>query len=182
MKRIILAVFLSVPAKLLAQPYEPKEVAGWTIAPLQDNDGSCFMTMSYKGEGSTQLFLTINYTGKPYLMIRNDNWSIEEGSFYDLDYILSAGSYKNHRSVGTSNRGFITVFESKFTLYFAKSGFLHIERQGVLVDRLSLRGSGAAIAELNRCAAQIKREVDTLARERRKLQDIPVDPFSAAHD
>lgn len=178
MKRLLIAVALFLPTALHAQSYQPREVGGWRIAPMEDEEGSCFISLEYEGDGSTELFLTLDPTGKTFLLIRNDNWSIKAKEELRLNFSLSMGDYSDHTVIGTENRGFITTFEPKFIDYFAKSTYLEIDRDGQLIDSLKLKGSGAAVLELKRCVATIKRASEAMTKERKRLEHIPSDPFA----
>lgn len=184
MVKSLLFIALAVsPAQLIAQtyipkPYYPRDVAGWTISSVGDEFGSCLMTMSYEGVPSTRLTLGIDHEGSPTLMLSNDEWTVKPDEKYRLDYFLSGGGYKDHPTLGLENGSFVTKFEKPFVEYFSKSTFLDIYRGDVLVDKLDLKGSSAAIAEVTRCVAHIQREADAINRERKKFEHIPSNPFA----
>lgn len=180
---LLLAALAITSTQLAAQshtsnPYRPKNVAGWVISPLEDADGSCFMETSFEGHSPTELTLVINYEGVPSLIVANESWTIKNGEEYQIDYELFGGAYAKHPTLGGSGGSLVTRFEKSFVDYFSKSNYLHLIRDGVIVDRLSLKGSAAAVAEVRRCIAHIQRQADAINRERRKFEDIPANPFS----
>lgn len=50
----------------------------------------------------------------------------------------------------------------------------------VLVDDLSLKGSGAAVVVLKTCMAELARDAAKAERDRKRLEHIPVDLFAEA--
>jgi len=177
MRKLILAVSIALTQPLHAQSYAPRDVAGWTVAPMDDLGGSCFITTTYEGDGKTSLSLAMNPNGEPTLIVSNENWTIEPGQKLELDYFLSVGIYEKHPSFGTIDRGFGAKFEKSFTDYFAKSSFIRIEKEGGLIDSLKLSGSGAAVIELRRCVKKVQEGAEIINNERRKLNQIPTNPF-----
>ena len=137
--------------------------------------------MEYEGDGATNLLLSLDIEGANSLMVDNYNWSTKDDEEYDIDYYLTAGVYDKHASRGYEHKGrhgFVTYFEAKFLTYFAASKSLDIRRGDVVVDELSLSGSGAAIAEMRRCVGLLKAKADAEAREKAKWAHIPKDPFA----
>lgn len=180
---LLLFVFAITSQQVLAQSYAPKPysskiVGGWTIAPAVDEDGTCLMFIDYQGRYPTRLALFIDSSGLSSLMLSNDGWTIRPEEIYKLDYQLSVGSYSNHPTIGLKGGSLITRFEKSFPDHFAKSDYLNIYRDDVVVERLSLKGSSAAVAEVKRCVAHIQREAEAINRDRRKFEDIPSNPFS----
>ena len=174
-----LAVACSLAAPLGAAEYRAREVAGWTVAETSDGT-ACLMGMDYEGEGSTRLILSLDPQGSNRLIVSNLNWSTKEDEELELDYALSSGTYEKHPTIGMRSDGrggLVTGFEKPFPEYFAQSRYLHIRRDGTLVDRLSLDGSGAAMVELRRCVAGIRARAAAEAREKARWADIPADPF-----
>lgn len=178
MRKLILAVFIALTQPLHAQSYAPRDVAGWPVAPMGDLGGSCFITTTYEGDGETSLSLAMNPKGEPTLIVSNENWTIEPGQEMEIDYFLSFGMYEKHPSFGTVDRGFGAKFEKSFIEYFAKSNFIRIEKEGSLIDSLDLSGSAAAVIELRRCVKKVQEGADIINNERRKLNQIPTNPFN----
>lgn len=164
-----------------AAEYRSREVGGWEVGETSSGD-SCYIGMEYEGEGETLVLLSLDVEGTPYLLVSNYNWSIKDKDEFSLDYRLSNGTYTEHPAFGTKNGtrgGFVTTFETRFPEYFAQSTYLHITRDGNVVDNLSLTGTAVAVAELRRCVAIAKARTDAEAREKARLSHIPKDPFAA---
>lgn len=184
MTNIRIALVALAPAMLAgggaaAQDYAAKTLGAWTVAASRDGQG-CFLTRSYAGEGGTTLLLGMDRDGSNHLSVLNDNWSIKPQQRLKLNFRLTRGGYPNQAVVGLAadgKRGFVTAFEQKFPGYFAASKALHIDRGGVPVEKLDLEGSGAAVAELQRCvAAQTGPKARAAGAAR--ASDIPRDPFA----
>jgi hypothetical protein len=142
------------------------------------------MTMEYEGEGSTRLSLVIEEdTPNTYLAINNYRWSTEEGELYDLRYHLGEWVY-TLPSVGTKadviRKGFVTMVNAEFLGDLAKASGLEITREDVVVDDLSLSGSAAGLAVLERCRTELARDLEQQRRDRERLAHIPADPFASA--
>lgn len=163
-----------------AQDYPMRDVGGWKVAASKDKKG-CFLTRTYDGPGETVLLLGLDIDGSNHLSVLNANWSIKPNDQLALNFRLSNGGYSKHPVVGMEadeKKGFVTSFEAKFIGYFATSKALNIDRGDVPVERLSLDGSGAAVAELQRCVALFKANTGAGAGEERRSDQIPTDPFA----
>ena len=157
-----------------------RDVGGWTVAASKDQRG-CFLTRTYGGAGATTLLLGLDIDGSNHLSVLNDNWSIKQNDQLKLNFRLSNGGYSEHPVVGMASegkKGFVTNFETKFLSYFAASTDLRIYRGDVPVERLSLGGSGAAVAELRRCVGIYRAKTAAGAREKGRSDQIPKDPFA----
>lgn len=177
---LIFAVGLLAGARASAQDYTIREVGGWTVTASQDGKG-CFLTRAYEGPGETTLLLGLDTDGSNRLSLLNANWSIEEKDRESLDFRLSNASVPRHLAIGIASdgkQGFVTSFGAPFPATFAASMFLHVFRGDVPVEKLSLRGSGAAVAELRRCVAFHRGKRATGARGDDRTGDVPIDPFA----
>jgi hypothetical protein len=178
---LVLVSALTVGGPLRAAEYRAREIAGWTVSETSDGT-ACLMGMDYEGEGATRLILSLDPKGENRLIVSNLNWSTKEDEELELEYALSNGTYEKHPTIGMRSEGrggLVTGFEKPFPDYFAQSRYLHIRRDGTLVDRLSLDGSGAAVTELRRCVAVVRSRAAVEAREKARWADIPTDPFKA---
>jgi hypothetical protein len=176
---VALGLFLSTNAA--AQEYAPREVGGWTVAASKDRKG-CFVTRDYARPGNTTLLLGVDIDGTNHLSLLNANWSIKPQDQLRLNFRLSTGGYAKHAAVGMfsdGKRGFVTTFEAKFPAYFAASNTLYVARDDVPVERLSLDGSGAAVAELRRCVWIHRVKSTGKASEKARPDAIPTDPFAS---
>lgn len=175
---VVTGLFASAHAS--AQEYSMRDVGGWTVAASKDQKG-CFLTRTYDVDGKTTLLFGLDIDGSNHLSVLNDNWSIQPGEQLKLNFRLTRGGYSEHAVVGMASgekKGFVTTFEAKFPAYFAASKALHIDRGDVPVERLSLDGSGAAVAELERCVAVYRASPVADAPDTERSDGIPRDPFS----
>jgi len=173
------AIGLLVGASAIAGDYTTRDIGDWIVAPSEDGQG-CFLTKVYEHLGDTTLLFGLDPDGKNRLSVLNANWSIKPKDQLSLDFRLSKGSYAKHFAIGMASdgkQGFVTSFEAKFSAYFAASKMLDIFRGDVPVERLSLDGSGAAVAELRKCVAA-RRERPVAADGKVRSDDIPEDPFA----
>ncbi len=180
---VMLAMLATSSPHLSAQSYTPKpyksrDVAGWTIAPTEHENGACGMVIDYEGRPSTRLALAIDSSGVPSLILLNESWTVKANEIYKLNFQLSFGSYSDHATIGLEDGSLFTKFDNSFPDHFAKSTYLHIYKGDTVVERLSLKGSSAAVAEVRRCVAHIQREAEAINRDRRKFEDIPSNPFA----
>jgi len=152
----------------------------WTLAPSNDAPG-CFLTRTYQGDGGTMLLFGMDADGKNRLSVLNANWSIRPKDRLALDFRLSGRRYAKQFAVGIESdgkQGFVTAFAPKFATEFATSRFLNIDRGDVPVARLTLDGSGPAIADLKRCIAAVATKRATKAPADARAAPVPKDPFS----
>jgi len=175
---MLCAAMLSASDPLSARDYGSHDVGGWTVTASKDGKG-CFLTRDYDRTGETTLLLGLDIDGTNRLSILNANWSIKADDRLKLNFRLSNSSYPAHFAIGIisdGKQGFVTSFGAKFPTYFAASGTLDITRGDVPVERLSLEGAGAAVAELRHCVD------DQRARPagggKAQSDDIPRDPFA----
>jgi len=160
----------------------PRKIGDWTLAVSEDGDG-CFLTRIYDRPGGTTLLLGLDRDGSNHLTVLNANWSIKPRERLALDFKLTNGSYPKHFAVGLASddqRGFVTSFEKPFPTYLARSQALNIARGDVPVERLSLAGSGAAIAALRDCVTAQKARPTKATRSDNATDGIPRDPFAKA--
>ncbi|MFZ3484308.1 hypothetical protein [Sphingomonas sp. 3-13AW] len=166
-------------SQAMAGDYATRDIGGWTVAASKDGKG-CFVTREYDRTGQTTLLLGLETDGTNHLTVLNSNWSIKPKERLELTFRLSNASFPKHFAVGIASggkQGFVTNFGSKFPANFAASTTLNIFRGDVPVERLSLAGSGNAVAELRRCV-EAQRRKPAAAAPKEKRDGIPVDPFA----
>lgn len=173
------AIFAALLA-LFAAPVQAQTVAGWETF---ESDGEmCGVGSDYEGDGETRLIVTINLEDRVALLASNYNWSAKEGEKYEgIEYILNGSSFGGGVAVGIETdlrKGFVTTFPVTFLNDFAAGTSLHIYKGDKAIDRLNLKGSGAAVAHLRRCIARLKAVRAAENREKAKFADIPKDPFA----
>lgn len=176
---VAVGLLAGVPA--VAGDYATREVGAWTVAASRDGKG-CFLTREYDRAGRTTLLLGLEVDGTNHLTVLNANWSIKPKDRLELTFRLAKASFPKHFAVGMASggkQGFVTDFGAKFPADFAASSTLQIFRGNVPVERLSLDGSGAAVAELRRCVEGQRGKPAGGAREKEPSNGIPIDPFSA---
>ncbi|MBY8823214.1 TonB family protein [Sphingomonas colocasiae] len=152
---------------------------GWDIG---ETDDSCGMMMRYEGKGATELTLFRRLDGSVEMMVTNSGWSTVKGEAYKLSYHLNGTAFSGE-SFGIGDKydvrkGFGASFKADFLLDFRKSTYLHIYRDETLVDQLSLAGSAAGLAVLERCLAHVRGLRLAEQREKQRWEHIPDDPFS----
>jgi hypothetical protein len=175
---VTIGIFGSTHA--IARDYATRDVGGWTVAASKDGKG-CFLTKEYDRTGKTTLLLGLDIDGTNHLTVLNANWSIKPKDRVELNFRLSNGSYPKHFAIGMASdrkQGFVTSFDAKFPALFAASRTLDISRDDVPVERLSLDGSGAAVAELRACVDGQRGKSTGAAGEKESSDSIPKDPFS----
>jgi hypothetical protein len=175
-----LAICGGAPAP--AADYATRDIGSWTISASKDGKG-CFLTREYDRTGATTLLLGLDSDGTNHLSVLNANWSIRPKDRLELTFRLSTSSFPKHFAVGMAadgKQGFVTSFGAKFPAQFAGSRALDIFRGDVPVERLSLEGSGAAVAELRRCVAAQRAKPAATADEAGDPDSIPKDPFAPA--
>jgi hypothetical protein len=173
-------LFASDPVS--ARDYASRTVGDWTVVASKDGKG-CFLTRDYEGNGETTLLLGLDIDGTNRLSVLNANWSIKARDQLKLNFRLSNSSYPAHFAVGIlseGKQGFVTSFGEKFPSYFAASKALNISRGDVPVERLSLDGGDAAVAELKKCVDDQQAKPAAAAGGKARSDDIPSDPFAPA--
>jgi hypothetical protein len=159
-----------------AQGYAAKQLGDWTVAASKDGSG-CFISRSFDQPGGTTLLLGMDRDGSNHFSVLNENWSIRPQDRLKLTFRLTQGGYPNHQAIGIvadGKQGFVAAFDPKFPTSFAGSKALHIDRGTTPVARLPLDGSGAAVAELQRCVAAQHGPAKAVASD----DGIPRDPFA----
>jgi hypothetical protein len=163
-----------------ARGYAPQNIGGWTVTASKDGKG-CFLTKEYDRAGDTTLLLGLDADGTNHLSVLNANWSIKPKDKLELTFRLSNDSFPKHFAVGmaaSGKQGFVTSFPANFPAQFAASRALNIFRGDVPVERLSLEGSGAAVAELRNCVDVQRANPPIAPGEKQSADSIPKDPFA----
>lgn len=169
--------FIMLASPALASQFQDK-VAGWEIV---QSDSSCGMFMAYEGPGQTTLLFVKNSEGKLAISIGNNGWSAVPDAKYDISFALNGAFYGGSQALGRSNdgqKGFLAHLERSFESDLAKGHTLHIFLNEKEIDRLSLRGTSAALVQLNRCVSSLKARITEAETEKRRWEDFPADPFA----
>lgn len=179
---MVCATSLSASDRASARDYAARDVGSWTVAASKDGLG-CYLTRTYERHGDTIVLLGLDIDGANRLSVLNANWSIKPKDRLKLNFRLSNSSYPAHFAVGIvsdGKQGFVTSFGAKFPSYFAASKDLQISRGDVPVERLSLDGGDAAVAELRNCVDDQRAEPAAAASGKTRTDNIPKDPFASA--
>lgn len=146
------------------------------------NANSCGMTRDYDVPGATEMVVIKYVDGKIRIMITNRDWSAKQGKLYDISYVLNGTSYGGAQAVGTADqgrKGFVSTFVADFADDFAQGSLLQVLLGEQQIERLSLDGSGAAMALVNQCLATARGDLAAAERERERRAQLPKDPFAA---
>jgi len=176
------AACLSASGHASARAHSSRDIGDWTVGASKDGKG-CFLTRDYEQNGGTTLLLGLDIDDTNRLSVLNANWSIKPKDQLKLNFRLSNSSYPAHFAVGIASegkQGFVTSFGAKFPSYFAASKSLYISRGNVPVERLSLDGGDAAVAELRNCVDDQRDQPRPAAGGKDRSGDIPRDPFAPA--
>lgn len=176
-------VAFAVAVTAMTQPAAARdwpETAGWDVFEFKDD---CAIHSTFEGKGETELSLFLELNGDALLIATNSAWSIEEGEKADLTFVVNGSTYAGAASVGVSRqydskKGFGAKFPTGFLADFAVAPSLVILKGTVIVDRLSLSGSGAAIAMAKRCLMKVGADIAAADAEKRRYADIADDPFA----
>lgn len=179
MRALLIAISALFAAQDVAAQSWPT-TGGWDVVQGADH---CGIGMEFEGAGSTELYLILRLDGEVVLGALNSHWSTVVGQEYNLSYVIDQTVFGGGASLGyadAAKRGFISSFENTFATAFAAGRSLKIFRDDVLVDQLSLSGSGAALGVARRCLARVRSEAAAAERERARLAHIPRDPFAGS--
>lgn len=154
---------------------------GWEVG---QTDGACGIVQTFEGKGDTEMTFILRSDGDAGLSLTNTGWSAVKGEKYPIEIRMDASSYTaNATGIGDkydSRKGFVILFGPDFVQDFRKSSGFRVYRGDVLVDNLSLRGSGAALARADVCLARVRREEAAVAKEKARFANIVDDPFAGA--
>lgn len=150
---------------------------------IHEGEQFCYLYSLYKGPGESALSLAVNRQGAVMVMVLNDDWSAKPDVEYkDLEFLLDGISYDGGVATGIENggkHGFMQPMNKDFLPHFVQSSYLNVYKSGQIVDRLSLVGSGAAVAAVKRCVVYVDAVRSAEEREKKRYEDLPKDPFSA---
>lgn len=176
-RHVLLLAGLSAAASVAAADFY-EERGGWEIGA---GDTGCALSMDYEGPGATSVMLLDDLDNGLFLIVANYGWSSKEREKYNISLALDADIYGGASAIGARHRsrnGFLIKLDPEFKRDFAKGSSLHVYLDDRLIDRLSLAGTGVALASLERCMALVRRERSAEEREKRRWADLPTDPFS----
>lgn len=172
-------IILAMAATAIPTVAAGQVVQGWTIGEVDDG---CGMMMDYAGEGSTDLYFFEKVGGESTILARNYNWSAKDGEAYPMTFWLDRTPFSGEvtgMKPSDGKAGFVIKGNASFRKAFAAASGLTITRGETVVDDLSLKGSGAALATLSRCVARVRAKLAAEAREKARFAHIAKDPFAS---
>lgn len=172
--------FVAGIAALASQPVQAEffgEAGDWEI---YSSDGSCGAVTDFEGPGETLVVLLKRTDGSVVLEVTNLAWTAREGEKYEVAYSLNGFRYSGS-AIGTKNgvrSGFASSFGPDFAEDFAKGSSLHVYLGDQRIDQLSLDGTAAAVAAIERCLTKVRATVAAAEKERQRYAHLPKDPFA----
>jgi hypothetical protein len=158
---------------LIAAPVIAQETVGnWTI---EEVDHGCIaVTTSYAGSLPTSLTLGKNVNGRSIMIVQNSGWSTEEDKVYEV-YVLIEDDFFSGTAHGGQDGSLVFNLKPEVMKAILKGAWiipaLKIDdSHEQVLEQLSLVGSSAAIARVDRCVEGVR--ASELRAER-----IPPDPF-----
>ncbi|MGN6817811.1 MAG: energy transducer TonB [Sphingomonas sp.] len=147
----ICAAIASAPLPAAAREW-PK-TAGWDIIEFKND---CAIHSTFTGKGETDLTLFLELDGQAILLVGDGGRSGKA----DLTYALDGKRYAGGPSVESggefeARKALAPRLGTDFLTDFAAASTLAVLKRDVVVGRMSLRGSAAAIAVAKRCVAQV---------------------------
>lgn len=127
---------------------------GWTVEIRND---LCFASIVYDGPGDTMLALGMKKPDAVALSIVDKRWSAKPGASYPVEIEIDGKAYGPVSFEGFSTEtysGFKAVAPTSQLLPVVVSGReLRLRSGSTTTDKLSLKGSGWAVAQLRKCVA-----------------------------
>lgn len=188
-----LALYVAASACLVAGPAIGQST-NWNTEwfDVAQGDTSCVMSSSFNFDGRPDVNLDIVYggDGSGALLVTSSGWSAVEGAKYDdLNFLLVNPDRDFGGGVATGvvlsyiYKGFSTTFPPEFLdAISAASSMIVTKGKGddtATLTHVNLRGSGAAVASLRRCAEHVQRSNAAKARREERWDHITRDPFAA---
>ena len=179
----LLGMAVVTPAR--AEPRDWPDTAGWKII---EGDDFCVMTTDYEGPGESTLTVAMYTSGQTLITDTNRNWTSKVGEKYDdvsfsLDGKVYEGQVNGFALLGKN--GFAAKMDQALLADFAAAATLRISKEEVLIDRLELSGSAAALGVVRRCVGTIRAREAAAARTDKaaraaeaQYDDIKRDPFA----
>ena len=169
------AALIASSSPAAAQKWPP--INGWLT--VQKEDG-CITSTSYEGKGETWLAIVSYTDGTHTLAVTKQGWSTRQAD--EMDFIVELDGRRFEGSgwgmaSDDGRGGFIIDIDARFTVALARANSIVILRNEIIIESLSLKGSGAAIAQLNQCTAKAKATRSPEQREKDRESLILANPF-----
>lgn len=114
--------------------------------------------------------------------LTNTAWNASKGEKYELSWDVNGNRYiGSAMGLGEqyfARKGFAGKFDAEFVNDVAAGSSLHVYRGDVVVDRLSLEGSGAAVSVASRCGQTVRANIAAVEREKQRFAHIADEPFA----
>lgn len=160
LRQLITTVSLCITVPAISQDNVYAEVPGWSIT---RNNGTCMMFANY--QRNTALAIDYNETLNTAIALFADDVfeSVEQDKEYKLALVFaSAGSYDEGwgivPAVGVNNNGMkalrLKLYGDKFLDDVSRYEVIGLKRNDIIVESLTLRGSGLAVEKLRACAKE----------------------------
>lgn len=156
-----------------------RDVQGWQVG---RSGQRCVARMTYEGAGETELAIaTDGIEDQVFLLTTNYGWTSIKDQTYRIDYRLGGAVYSGPAfgMINSYRKGFRSKFALTLLDDLRRAGGIVMERDGVLVDDLSLAGSAAMLVVFARCRREIVIEFARAKALDDKFSHIPKDPFVA---
>ncbi|WP_292046270.1 MULTISPECIES: hypothetical protein [unclassified Brevundimonas] len=186
------AIIVAASALLMAGP-SFSQSRNWNTDwfDVTQHDTSCGMSSSFNFDGRPDVNLDILYGGESsgILAVTSSGWSAVEGAEYDdLSFLLVNPDRDFGGGVATGvvlsyiYKGFKISFPTDFLDALAAASSMIVTKgkgdDQVILTHINLRGSGAAVASLRRCAEHVQRSNAAQARREQRWDHISRDPFA----
>jgi hypothetical protein len=173
---MIAALAATVAGTKAAAPTYPVTVSGWLVV---QRARACAMGTDFAGPGKTYVFVQKRVNDEVVLSITNEGWSAREDEVYEVSYQLNGKEYADGATTGYrsgAGRGFWSIMGDGFERDFAAGSDLSVFLDGKFIRKISLVGTGRAIAALDRCVADLHSRLRPGKADKRG--EMPLDPFA----
>lgn len=157
---------------------------GWVVT---ESDDSCVVAGDYEGGEKVRLYLIANT--QPAIFIGHENWSIEPGREYNLNFDFG-GVDRPVKASGVEVTGYSALMiwvDEQFLDYLKRAYSIAVRLDDTPLTVLNLTGSSGAIAAAENCQLRIEQRLaaqsaaEEAEAESQAWQNIPADPFAAIH-
>lgn len=191
---IALSLSIAVCSPLFAKNWP--EVAGWEIAEVGEN--ACAAMIQYEGKGNSRLTLLKSLDDEKIILFDNELWSIEKNKKYAISFNIDnkihiPDNFANgnsdllyrYISIKIDNKIYNSLSNGNSLKIIYWPGITDNDKypendldDPVVVDSLSLNGSGAAMLYIEKCLAHVRNVANSARREKQKYDHLPDDPFA----
>jgi hypothetical protein len=171
---VVLTAYAGGPAT--ARSVDLGNAGGWAISYDDADNRSCTATGAYEG-GTTLSVLLIGPDRTWAFAMVNRKWTaVVKDKEYSTQYIFNGRRMWKGTDRGVSNGLISYDIKSEFIEDFARSSVLEIRLGSRMIDRISLRGTRAAINALKNCYADHVDAADPFSGETSSAQQAAPTP------